>query len=189
MSDAQFIRRLAAILAADVVGYTRLMQANEERTLSALRQHRQQLFDPTVTKYGGSIFKTMGDGFLVEFGSILNAARCAVEIQRGMEERNSGVPEDRHIRFRIGINVGDIIVDAGDFFGDGVNLRHVWKVWLVRAVSPVLRRFATKSEANSKSSFWIRGRKTLRTLRIRSAFTLYPGVATVSEAVTPIRLQ
>jgi adenylate cyclase len=122
MSEAQFSRRLAAILAADVVGYTRLMQANEERTLTALRERRQQLFDPTVTKYGGHLFKTMGDGFLVEFGSILNAARCAVEIQRGMEERNSGVPEDRHLRFRIGINLGDVIVDGGDFFGDGVNL-------------------------------------------------------------------
>lgn len=115
-------RRLAAILAADVVGFSRLMEANEERTLAALKLHRREFFEPTVAKYDGRIFKEMGDGFLVEFGSVLNAARCAVEIQRGMPERNVDVPEDRHIKFRIGINLGDIIVDGDDFYGDGVNL-------------------------------------------------------------------
>lgn len=115
-------RRLAAILAADVVGYSRLMEANEERTVGTLKLHRREFFDPTIVKYSGRIFKTMGDGFLVEFGSVINAARCAVEIQRGMIERNAGIPEDRHIRFRIGINLGDLIVDGDDFFGDGVNL-------------------------------------------------------------------
>ena len=122
MSEEYVQRRLAAILAADVVGYSRLMEANEERTLGALRQHRREFFDPTVVKHGGRIFKVMGDGFLVEFGSVLNAARCAVEIQRGMFERNAGIPEDRHIKFRIGINLGDIIVDEGDVYGDGVNM-------------------------------------------------------------------
>ena len=122
MGEEQVERRLAAILAADVVGYSRLMEANEERTLGALRQHRREFFDPTMAKHGGRIFKVMGDGFLVEFGSVLNAARCAVEIQRGMLERNAGVPEDRHIKFRIGINLGDIIVDGDDFYGDGVNM-------------------------------------------------------------------
>jgi adenylate cyclase len=87
-----------------------------------LKQHRREFFDPTVSKYDGRIFKVMGDGFLAEFGSVLNAARCAVEIQRGMHERNAGVPEDRHIRFRIGINLGDIIVDGDDVYGDGVNM-------------------------------------------------------------------
>ena len=122
MSEEHVQRRLAAILAADVVGYSRLMEANEERTLGALRQHRREFFDPTVVKHGGRIFKVMGDGFLVEFGSVLNAARCAVEIQRGMFERNAGIPEDRHIKFRIGINLVDIIVDEGDVYGDGVNM-------------------------------------------------------------------
>lgn len=122
MSEEQVERRLAAILAADVVGYSRLMEANEERTLGALRQHRREFFDPTVAKHGGRVFKAMGDGFLVEFGSVLNATRCAVEIQRGMLERNAGVPEDRHIKFRIGVNLGDIIVDGDDFYGDGVNI-------------------------------------------------------------------
>ena len=122
MGEEQVVRRLAAILAADVVGYSRLMEANEERTLGALRMHRREFFDPTVAKHGGRIFKVMGDGFLIEFNSVLNAARCAVEIQRGMPERNAGVPEDRHIKFRIGINVGDLIVDGDDFYGDGVNM-------------------------------------------------------------------
>ncbi len=122
MSDEHVERRLAAILAADVVGYTRLMETNEEQTLGSLRQHRREFFDPTVARYGGRIFKVMGDGFLIEFASVLNATRCAVEIQRSMPERNSGVPEDRHFRFRMGINLGDIIVDGDDFHGDGVNL-------------------------------------------------------------------
>jgi adenylate cyclase len=122
MAEEPVERRLAAILAADVVGYSRLMEANEERTMAALKQHRREFFDPTVAKHNGRIFKVMGDGFLVEFGSVLNAARCAVEIQRGMLERNAGVPEDRHIKFRIGINLGDIIVEGDDFYGDGVNM-------------------------------------------------------------------
>ncbi len=122
MTEEQVERRLAAILAADVVGYSRLMEANEERTLSSLREHRREFFDPTIAKYGGRIFKVMGDGFLVEFSRVLNATRCAVEIQRGMPGRNAGVPEDRHIKFRIGINVGDIIIDGEDFYGDGVNV-------------------------------------------------------------------
>jgi adenylate cyclase len=122
MGGEPVVRRLAAILAADVVGFSRLMEANEERTMGALKHHRREFFDPTVAKHGGRIFKVMGDGFLVEFGSVLNAARCAVEIQLGMPERNAGVPEDRHIKFRIGLNLGDMIVDGDDFYGDGVNL-------------------------------------------------------------------
>jgi adenylate cyclase len=115
-------RRLAAILAADVVGYSRLLEANEEDTLNTLRQHRRELFDPAVASHGGHIIKVMGDGFLVEFGSVLSAARCAVEIQRGMLERNIGIPADRHIAFRIGLNLGDIVFDTDDFHGDGINV-------------------------------------------------------------------
>ena len=122
MGEELLERRLAAILAADIVGYSRLMEANEERTLSALKKHRREFFDPTVAKHAGRIFKTMGDGFLCEFKSVLNATRCAVEIQRGMLERNAGIPEDRHIKFRIGINLGEVVVDGDDFYGDGVNI-------------------------------------------------------------------
>ena len=122
MVEERVQRRLAAILAADVVGYSRLMEANEERTMGALKQHRRELFDPTVARHDGRIFKVMGDGFLVEFGSVLSAMRCAVDIQRGMQERNTGMPEDLHFRFRIGVNLGDIIVEGDDFHGDGVNM-------------------------------------------------------------------
>jgi len=115
-------RRLAAIMAADVVGYSRLIESNEERTLDALKQHRQDFFDPTIARFHGRIFKVMGDGFLVVFNSVLHAARCAVEIQRGMPARNAGIPEDRQIKFRIGINLGDFVVDGDDLNGEGVNL-------------------------------------------------------------------
>jgi adenylate cyclase len=115
-------RRLAAIMAADVVGYSRLMEANEERTLGALRQLRREFFDPTIARHRGRIFKTLGDGFLVEFGSVIDATRCALDVQAGMPDRNDGVPEDRHIRFRIGLHVGDMIVEGDDVYGDGVNI-------------------------------------------------------------------
>ena len=115
-------RKLAAILSADVVGYSRLMEANDERTLGAIKQHRREFFDPTVARNGGRIFKAMGDGFLVEFASAVDAMRCAVEIQRGMPSRGEGVPEDRQIRLRIGIELGDVIIDGDDIYGDGVNV-------------------------------------------------------------------
>ena len=115
-------RRLAAILAADVVGYSRLMEADEAGTLAQLKTHRIELIDPAVAGQNGRIFKTMGDGILVEFASVVDAVQCAVEVQRGMAERNARVPEDRRILFRIGINLGDIIIDTGDIYGDGVNI-------------------------------------------------------------------
>ena len=122
MSAGNVDRRLAAILAADVVGYSRLMEVADERTMAALQQHRREFFDPTVVKHSGRIFKMMGDGFMVEFGSVLNAVRCAVEIQTGMLERNESVPNDQHIVFRIGVNLGDVMVDGSDLNGDGVNV-------------------------------------------------------------------
>ncbi len=115
-------RRLAAILAADVAGYSRLMGTDEEGTLQLLKAHRKELVDPKVTEHRGRIVKTTGDGMLVEFVSVVDAVRCAVDIQRAMTERNNEVPIDRRIEFRIGINVGDIISDADDIFGDGVNI-------------------------------------------------------------------
>src|SRR5271163_1377928 len=115
-------RRLAAILAADVVGYSRLMGADEEGTLARLKAVRRELVDPKIAGHNGRIVKTTGDGLLVEFASVVDAVRCAVDIQRNMAERNADVPADRSIAFRIGINVGDIIIDGGDIFGDGVNV-------------------------------------------------------------------
>ncbi len=115
-------RRLAAILAADVVGYSRLMGADEEGTLARLKAHRRELIDPKIREHRGRIVKTTGDGALVEFSSVVDAVRCAAEIQRGMRDRETGEAEDRRIRFRIGVNLGDIIAEEGDIFGDGVNV-------------------------------------------------------------------
>jgi adenylate cyclase len=115
-------RRLAAILAADVAGYSRLMGGDEEGTLECLKAHRRELIDPKINEHHGRIVKTTGDGLLVEFASVVDAVRCAVDVQREMADRNIGVPADRRIEFRIGINVGDIIIDEGDIFGDGVNV-------------------------------------------------------------------
>ena len=115
-------RRLAAIVAADVVGYSRLMGADEIGTLRALSAHRRELIDPTIASRGGRIVKTTGDGILVEFPSAVEAAACAISVQRGVALRNREVAEDKRLTFRIGINVGDIISEAGDIFGDGVNV-------------------------------------------------------------------
>ncbi len=115
-------RRLAAILSMDVVGYTRLMRADEEGTLARFRAHRAELVEPKIAEYKGRIVKLMGDGLLVEFASVVDAVRGATEIQRGMATRNSGVPEDEQIVLRIGINLGDVIVEGDDIHGDGVNV-------------------------------------------------------------------
>ena len=115
-------RRLVAILAADVVGYSRLMTAGEAATLSALTAHRKELVEAKIAEHRGRIVKLTGDGILVEFPSVVNAVACAVDIQRGMRGRNADVPRDRRIEFRIGVNLGDVIVEGDDIFGDGVNV-------------------------------------------------------------------
>ncbi len=115
-------RRLAAVLAADVAGYSRLMGVDEEGTLARLKAVRKALVDPTISKHRGRIVKTTGDGMLVEFASAVDALRGAVEIQREMAEQNASVPQDKRIELRIGIHVGDIIIDDNDIFGDGVNI-------------------------------------------------------------------
>ena len=122
MAKARVERRLAAILAADVAGYSRLMGSDEEGTLAALRSHRRELLDCKIAEYGGRIVKTTGDGLLIEFASVVDATRCAVDVQRGMRERNVLVPQDNRLEFRIGINVGDVIIEDNDIFGDGVNV-------------------------------------------------------------------
>ncbi|MGH6959213.1 MAG: adenylate/guanylate cyclase domain-containing protein, partial [Dongiaceae bacterium] len=115
-------RRLAAILAADVVGYGRLMGDDEAGTLAALKGRRKQLLEPLVAKHRGRIFKSMGDGVLIEFGSAVNAVECAVALQSGMAEANGALPADKRIELRIGINLGDVVVEGHDLFGDGVNV-------------------------------------------------------------------
>jgi len=115
-------RRLAAILAADVAGYSRLIGVDEGGTLERLKALRRELLDPKIAEHRGRLVKTTGDGLLVEFGSVVDALRCAVEVQREMSGRNAGVPSDNRVELRIGINVGDIVVEDGDIFGDGVNV-------------------------------------------------------------------
>ena len=115
-------RRLAAIVSTDVVGYSRLMGVDESATLTALRAHRAELIDPKISAYGGRIVKTMGDGLLLEFPSVVEATRCAVEIQQGMTARNAGIPAAEQLILRVGVNLGDIIIDGDDIHGDGVNI-------------------------------------------------------------------
>ena len=122
MAGERVQRRLTAILAADIAGYSRLMGADEEGTLAQLKAHRHALLDPKIEEHQGRIVKTTGDGMLAEFASVVDALRCAIEIQRGMLGRNADVPQERRIEFRVGINVGDIIIDGGDIYGDGVNV-------------------------------------------------------------------
>src|ERR1700686_4044694 len=116
------VRRLTAILAADVAGYSRLMGADEEGTHARLKAHLRQLIDPKIREHRGRIVKNTGDGMLAEFPSAVNAVRCAIEIQRSMIDRNANIPEDKCISFRVGVNLGDVIVEPEDIFGDGVNV-------------------------------------------------------------------
>src|SRR6266404_8645072 len=115
-------RRLAAILAADVAGYSRLMGADEEGTHEALKAHLRELVDPKIREHHGRTVKNTGDGLLAEFPSVIDAVRCAVEVQRAMGDRNAETAEDKRISFRVGVNLGDVIAEEDDIYGDGVNI-------------------------------------------------------------------
>ena len=122
MATQRIERRLAAILAADVAGYSRLMEADEEGTHQRVKAHLREFVDPKIKEHRGHTVKNTGDGMLAEFQSIVDAVRCAVEIQRGMADRDLDLAQERRLRFRIGVNLGDVIVDGDDIFGDGVNI-------------------------------------------------------------------
>ena len=122
MADERAQRRLAAILSADVVGYSRFMEQDEAGTLAVLEERRKGILDPLVAAHRGRIVKVMGDGVLVEFASAVNAVACAVELQKRMAAANDGLPEDQRILLRVGINLGDVMVEGGDLYGDGVNI-------------------------------------------------------------------
>jgi adenylate cyclase len=122
MAGTRVERRLAAILAGDVAGYSRMMGADEEGTLLRLNTHRREFLEPKIAEHRGRIVKRTGDGVLIEFAGAVDATRCAVEIQRGMTERNARLPQDKRVELRIGIHVGDIIIEDSDIFGDGVNI-------------------------------------------------------------------
>ena len=166
-------RKLAAILAADVAGYSRLMGADEEGTLARLKTLRRELADPKIKEHRGRIVKTTGDGLLIEFASVVDAVRCAVEVQREMAERNADVPSDRRIEFRMGINLGDIMKDGRDIYGDGVNvaarleaLAEPGGICVSRVVRVQVRdklAFSSRTWASSRS----------RTSRGRYASTVY----------------
>ena len=186
--------RLAAVLAADMAGYSRLMEADEQGTLARLRTHRIELIDPAIAKNQGRIIKTTGDGMLVEFQSVGDAVRCAAEMQIRMRRRNADVPENRRIQFRIGINLGDIIFDEGDIYGDGVNvaarveqLADVGGVCVTQAVyEQVSDRIEVKFEdlgEKSLKKFHARcgsGARYSMRLHRRRAMAL-PGVASLSR--------
>ncbi len=122
MAEDRVQRRLAAILVADVVGYSQLMGQDDEGTLAALTAHRTELIEPCISEHRGRVVKTTGDGLLVEFASVVDAVRCAVASQEGMAGRNADIPKDRRIEFRIGVNFGDVIVQDDDVYGEGVNV-------------------------------------------------------------------
>ena len=122
MAEQRVERRLTAILAGDVAGYSRLMGADEEGTLLRLNAHRREFLEPKIADHRGRIVKRTGDGVFIEFASAVDATRCAIEIQRGMAERNAPVPQDQRIELRIGIHVGDVIIEDSDILGDGVNI-------------------------------------------------------------------
>ena len=122
MAEQRAQRRLAAIMSADVVGYSRLMEADEVGTLEALKERRNDVLSPLVTKYQGRLVKVMGDGVLVEFTSAVNAVQCALDLQSDTAKANELLPSARHIVLRIGVNLGDVIVEGSDIYGDGVNV-------------------------------------------------------------------
>ncbi|MFL6836472.1 MAG: adenylate/guanylate cyclase domain-containing protein, partial [Bradyrhizobium sp.] len=122
MAPDQTKRKLAAIFAADIAGYSQLMGADEEGTLARLKQLRSELIDPKNKQHRGRIVKTTGDGILTEFPSVVDAVRCAIEMQEGMVERNAGMPQEKRIEFRVGVNLGDVMIEGRDLFGDGVNI-------------------------------------------------------------------
>jgi TolB-like protein/lipopolysaccharide biosynthesis regulator YciM len=185
-------RRLAAILAGDIAGYSRLMGADEEGTLRQLKAHRKELVDPKITEHRGRIVKTTGDGMLVEFVSVVDAVRCAVEIQRGMAERNTTVPADRRIEFRIGITVGDIISDSNDIYGDGVNVAA--RLEALAEPGGIYVSRAVHEQVRDKLSFSFEdlGEQTVKNIarpigvhRVRFAEPLMPNVHDAGAAAAP----
>ena len=157
-------RKLAAILAADVVGFSRLTGSDEEGTLARLRTLWSDLIAPTVSIHNGRVVKRTGDGSIIEFRSVVDAVRCGIEVQNGMMERNAGLPPDRWIEFRIGVLLGGIVGESdGDLMGDGSTLPRDWKVSLIRAAFVFRRTPIGKSATGSRKSSSILKRKNSRT--------------------------
>ena len=143
MAQHNVQRRLAAILAADVVGYSRMMQADEAGTLARLKDRRSQVLKPAVERYRGRVVKYIGDGVLIEFASAVDAIECAAQLQQAMESANAGLTEDRRIRLRVGVNLGDVMVEGSDLYGDGVNIASRLEAWPIPGASLCLRQSST----------------------------------------------
>jgi adenylate cyclase len=186
-AEERATRRLAAILSADVVAYSRLMEADEAGTLAALKRHRAELIDPKIVQYGGRIVGAAGDGLLCEFPSVIDAVQCAVEIQAAMPERNAGVPDERRMQLRIGVNLGDVIVEENDIFGDGVNvaarleaLAEPGSVW----VSGTVREHAA---AKLPFAFEDMGEQAVKNIaRAVHAWRVRPSVSGAAGAASPM---
>jgi adenylate cyclase len=179
-------RRLAAILAADVAGYSRLIGANESGTLQALRAIRAELIDPTIAAHNGRLVKTTGDGLLVEFGSVVDALRCATEVQAGMAQRNTTVPNERRIEFRIGINMGDIAVEDGDIFGDSVNVAARLEVLAAPGGICVSARVQEDAVGKLDLAFEDMGEQALKNIaRPVRAFRIATGAMSATAAEAP----
>ena len=198
MSEPRVERRLAASLAADVAGYSRLMGSDEEGTLAALKACRRELIDPKIAEYRGRIVKTTGDGALVEFASAVDAVRCAVEIQRAMADRNAHQPDGRRIEFRIGINVGDIVSDEGDIFGDGVNVAARLEGLAEPGGICVSGRVYDDVQGKLDSSFEDAGERQLKNIarpvkvfrvRLEKVTTALPAVASRRPSITVLPFQ
>ena len=155
-------RRLAAILAADVAGYSRLMGADEEGTHERLRRHLRDLVDPKIKEHRGRIVKNTGDGLLAEFSSVVDAVRAAVEMQRVMADRNAETVEDKRITFRIGINLGDVIAEEGDIYGDGVNVAARLEALAEPGGSASREWYETRSETSYPTHSRTRGNRASR---------------------------
>ena len=179
-------RRLAAILAPDVAGYSRLIGADEGGTLSALKAIRAELIDPTIAAHNGRLVKTTGDGLLVEFGSVVDALRCATEVQAGMAARNATEPADKRIEFRIGINVGDIVVEDGDIFGDGVNVAARLEALAEPGGICVSARVQEDAAGKLDLAFEDMGEQTLKNItRPVRAYRFATGAVSSTAAVAP----
>ena len=171
MKGERVERRLAAILAADVAGYSRMMGQDEAGTLTRLKAHRRELVDPKIAEHKGRIVKTTGDGLLVEFPSVVEAVSCALAVQRAIVERNVAISEEKRIAFRIGVNLGDIIVEDGDIHGDGVNIAPGSRASPSLAASASRTTHIGRYTARSMPSLPISASKTSGTSQGRSVST------------------
>ena len=183
-------RKIAAILVADVVGYGRLAGADEDRTLARLRALRSDLIDPTIAVHHGRVVKRTGDGVLIEFRSVVDAVRCAVEVQSGMVERNAGLPPERRFEFRIGIHLGDVVEEAdGDLMGDGVNIAA--RLEGICEPGGLCLSGAAYEQVRDrvKETFIDQGEKPSRTSRDRSAFMASHVTSNAALPNQPLRSQ